>query len=32
VQTNLDNQQKQKGRYGLKITLIIKNNATGVEE
>ena len=32
VQTNLNNQQKQKGRYGLKITLIIKNNATGVEE
>lgn len=32
VQTNLDNQQKQKGRYGLKITLIIKNNATGIEE
>lgn len=32
VQTNLDNQQKQEGRYGLKITLIIKNNATGVEE
>lgn len=32
VRTNLDIQQRQGGRYGLKITLIIKNNATGVEE
>lgn len=32
VRTNLDVQQRQGGRYGLKITLIIKNNATGVEE
>ena len=32
VRTNLDVQQRQGGRYGLKITLIIRNNATGVEE
>lgn len=32
VKTNLDVQQRQGGRYGLKITLIIRNNATGVEE
>lgn len=32
VRTSLDVQQRQGGRYGLKITLIIKNNATGVEE
>ncbi|MEE3344777.1 MAG: hypothetical protein VZS44_11835 [Bacilli bacterium] len=25
-------QQRQGGRYGLKITLIIRNNATGIEE
>lgn len=32
VRTNLDVQQRQGGRYGLKITLIIRNNATGIEE
>ena len=32
VRTNLVNQQKRDGRYGLKITLIVRNNATGVEE
>lgn len=32
VRTNLANQQKRDGRYGLKITLIVRNNATGVEE
>lgn len=32
VKTNLANQQKKDGRYGLKITLIIRNNATGIEE
>ena len=32
VRTNLDVQQRQGGRYGLKITLIVKNNATGIEE
>lgn len=32
VRTNLANQQKRDGRYGLKITLIIRNNATGIEE
>ena len=32
VRTNLDVQQRQSGRYGLKITLIVKNNATGIEE
>ena len=32
VRTNLVNQQKRDGRYGLKITLIVRNNATGIEE
>ena len=32
VRTNLDVQQRQGGRYGLKITLIVRNNATGIEE
>lgn len=32
VRTNLVNQQKRDGRYGLKIILIVRNNATGIEE
>lgn len=32
VQTNLTNEQKRYGRYGIKISLLIKNSATGDEE
>lgn len=32
VQTNLDNAQKRKGRYGVRIVLLMKNSATGEAE
>lgn len=32
VQTNLDNSQKRKGRYGVRVVLLMKNSATGKAE
>lgn len=32
IQTNLTNKQKRYGRYGIKISLLIKNSATGNDE
>lgn len=32
VQTNLTNKQKRYGRYGIKVSLLIKNSATGNDE